>query len=152
MPKPMSYAARRTLESVPIVAARQYRAQEVRVIDDRCTGCAASDNGAINKDLCNALPACTKSKRLDGRNVVFLDCGLVQKTPAVTPVYNDKGAVRYEHDGINVGTSWLHKPKGEIVEVVGDGMAGMPEVKFEDGHTIFAYPQDLIPLKKGGGQ
>lgn len=75
MPKPMSYAARRTLESLPVVAGQQYRAEEVKVLDDRCPGCAASDNGAINKDLCNALPECTKSKRLDGRNVVFVDCG-----------------------------------------------------------------------------
>lgn len=77
MPKPVSYAARRTLETTPVVGDQQYRAVEVKRLDESCPGCAASVNGKINKELCNALPECTKSKRLDGNNVVFVDCGKV---------------------------------------------------------------------------
>ena len=77
MPKPLSYAARRTLEMRPVVGDQQYRSVEVKRLDDTCPGCAASHNGVIDKDLCNALPECTKSKRLDGNNVVFVDCGKV---------------------------------------------------------------------------
>jgi hypothetical protein len=69
----------------------------------------------------------------------------------VKTVYNSKGGVRFAHD-ITVGSRWRHAPTGEEVEVVDDGMAGMPEVQFVDGHTILAYPRDLLPLTEGGGQ
>lgn len=148
MAKPMSYAARMEGELTPVVTGRQYRAREVKIIEAECRGCAAKDD----KVLCNALPECGKWKRLDGRNVVFVDCGPCAKPPEVRPVYNEKGAVRYEHDAFNAGTSWLHKPTAEIVEVVDAGMAGMPEVRFPDGHTIYAYPQDLMPVTEGGDE
>jgi len=76
MPKPLSYAARRTFESLPVVAGQQYRAEEVKRLDETCAGCAASNGGNLpSTHLCEQLPECTKSKRLDGRNVVFVDCG-----------------------------------------------------------------------------
>ena len=77
--KPMSYAARKTLEMLPVVKGQQYRAEAVKVLDGSCPGCAASHAGVIDKELCNALPDCTKSKRLDGNNVVFVDCGKAVK-------------------------------------------------------------------------
>jgi FtsP/CotA-like multicopper oxidase with cupredoxin domain len=60
--------------------------------------------------------------------------------------------VRFDHEGFNVGTLWIHVPTADQVEVVDAGMAGMPEVKFEDGHTIYAFPQDLKPITKGGAE
>lgn len=62
-------------ENNPVAFDRKYRAQAVKIIDERCTGCAASRFGVIDKKLCNALPPCTKSRRTDGRNVIFVDCG-----------------------------------------------------------------------------
>jgi len=152
MPK-QSYAKRMEGELTPVVDGRQYRAREVKIIDDRCTGCAASNGGVLPlTDLCNKLPECTKSKRLDAKNVVFVDCGLCAKQPEVKNVYNAKGGVRYEHEAFKAGTRWVHKPTACLVEVVDEGMAGMPEVKFEDGHTIYAFPQDLIKTKEGGAE
>lgn len=76
MAKPMSYAARRALESLPVVDGQQYRVEEVKRLDETCAGCAASNGGNLpSTHLCEQLPECTKSKRLDGRNVVFVDCG-----------------------------------------------------------------------------
>ena len=84
MPVSKAYAEQALRENSPVVGGHQYRAQEVRVIDDRCTSCAAYDNGAINKDLCNALPPCTKPERIDGSNVVFVE---------VVPAPGQKGGV-----------------------------------------------------------
>lgn len=66
-----SYAARVQDEVTPIRNGRQYRAQEVKVIQAECTGCVAKDD----KALCEALPPCGKWRRLSGNNVVFVDCG-----------------------------------------------------------------------------
>lgn len=75
MAKPMSYAERVKAEKLPVVAGQQYRATEVKKIDNDCTGCAAFVGLCLNAALCNALPVCTKEKRLDGCNVVFVACG-----------------------------------------------------------------------------
>lgn len=75
MAKQLGYAMRFANEKTPSVAGEQYRASEVKKIDERCTGCAAAIDGVINKDLCNALPPCGKERRLDGMNVVYVHCG-----------------------------------------------------------------------------
>ena len=150
-----SFAKRMEGELTPVVNGRQYRAKEVAIIDSECKGCAAAGTGANEKALCEALPECGKWKRLDGRNVVFVDCGLAARTeqyPVVNKITGPHGGVRYEHNAFTVGTRWLHKPTACVVEVVDEGMAGMPEVKFEDGHTIYSYPQDLMPITKGGAE
>lgn len=144
MAKP-SFAKRMQGELTPVVNGRQYRAREIRIIDGECRGCAAAGSGANEKALCEALPECGKWKRLDARNVVFVDCGLAKAAPAVRTETNGRGGVRFEHKGFGVGTAWIHAPTSERVEVVGEGMAGMPEVRFADGHTIYAFPQDLRP-------
>ncbi len=150
MPKRPNFAERMQAEKLPVANGQQYRAEAVKVIDDKCTGCAAAQGGVINKDLCNALPPCGKSNRTDGLNVRYVACGPAKAAPQVKTVTNGRGGVRFEHDAFKVGTRCLHAGTGEEVEVVGDGMAGMPEVKFADGHTIFAFPQDLKPVLKGG--
>ena len=68
-------AVREQREKFPKVDGVQYKAVEVAVIDDRCTGCAASDVGKINTALCNKFPSCVKWDRLDSKNVVFQEVG-----------------------------------------------------------------------------
>ena len=75
MPKKPTYAELVQKEKLPVAYGRQFRAEEVKRIEDGCPGCAASNRGVIDKPLCNALPACTKEKRLDGLNVRYVDCG-----------------------------------------------------------------------------
>ncbi len=137
-----SYAKRMERELTPVENGRQYRASELKIIDAECRGCAAKDD----KALCEALPECGKWKRLDGRNVVYVDCGPAKAAPVIKVETNGRGGVRFDHDAFNVGTRWLHRPTACEVEVADEGMAGMPEVKFEDGHTIYAMPQDLQPI------
>jgi hypothetical protein len=48
---------------------------------------------------------------------------------------------RYEHN-IKVGNLVRHSD-GREGEVVGDGFAGMPEVKLPDGHTVLWCPYDI---------
>jgi len=56
--------------------------------------------------------------------------------------YNSTGGMRFKHDEpLKLGTYYTYM--GERVKLVGPGMAGMPEVEFEDGHTCFAFPHDL---------
>jgi len=53
-------------------------------------------------------------------------------------------AYRYNHDGFEVGSKWLDLDEGEVVTIVGPGMAGMPECECSDGRgTYLAYPQRL---------
>ena len=56
--KPMSYAARKTLEMLPVVKGQQYRAEAVKVLDGSCPGCAASHAGVIDKELCTGCGSC----------------------------------------------------------------------------------------------
>ena len=123
------FAERMQAEKLPVVNGQQYRAEAVQLLDDKCTGCAA----AHNKALCDALPPCGRASRLDGMNVVFVENGAAKAAPQVKRVENGRG----------VGTMWLHVPTSERVEVVGDGLAGMQEVRFADGHVIHACQKDL---------
>ena len=129
MAKRPNFAALTEAEKMPVRNGQQYRAEAVRVIDETCTGCAA----AHNKALCDDLPPCGRSSRLDGLNVVFVDCGAAKAAPQVKQVEN----------GLDRGKVWLHVPTLERVEVVGEGMAGMQEVRFADGHVIHAWQKDL---------
>ena len=144
------YAERAQREKLPVVDGQQYRAEEVKKIDDECAGCAAALSVRMDTVLCNALPPCTKGERQDGLNVNYVYCGKAAAAPVIRTETNGRGGVRFEHEGFKVGTRCLHAGTGEEVEVVDDGMAGMPEVKFADGHTIYAMPHDLKPVTKGG--
>jgi len=126
-----NFAAAMQAEKLPVRNGHQYRAAPVKLLDDKCTGCAA----AHNKALCDALPPCGRSSRMDGMNVVFVDCGPAKAAPQVKRVENGRG-----------GTMWLHVPTSERVEVIGEGMAGMTEVEFSDGHVIHACQKDLMPV------
>ena len=52
---------------------------------------------------------------------------------------------RYEHD-IQVGDLVRHRD-GREGEVVGPGMAGMPEVRLPDGRTMFWFPHDIAEFR-----
>lgn len=75
MPK-FDYAKELARQKTPVIDGVQYRAEEVKRMDvDDCDKCAAGKNS----QLCEALPSCNKSKRLDGMNVVYKSCGMVRK-------------------------------------------------------------------------
>ncbi len=71
MAKQLSYALRVAHEKTPVVEGHQYRATDTGKQENPCPDCAAGKD----KALCNALPPCTKAKRLDGLNVRYVDCG-----------------------------------------------------------------------------
>ena len=75
MAKKPTYAEREKAEKLPVVTGIMYRATEVKTIGNDCTGCAAFVQRTMDTALCNLLPHCTKEKRLDGLNVVFVSCG-----------------------------------------------------------------------------
>ena len=133
-------------EKLPVVNGEQYRAVDTGKAEKPCDTCAAKKDDA----LCKALPPCFMGDRTDGLNVNYVYCGKAAAAPVIRTEKNGRGGVRFDHDAFKVGTRCLHAGTGEEVEVVDDGMAGMPEVKFADGHTIFAFPQDLKPVLKGG--
>lgn len=61
-----------------------------------------------------------------------------------TTEYNSKGGFRFVHAApIEIGQRFTHL--GEIVRVVGMGMAGMPEVELADGSTELVMPNELKP-------
>jgi len=57
---------------------------------------------------------------------------------------NDE-AHRFEHDGFLIGSTWMDC--GEVVQIVGEGMAGMPEVQLDNGSTYYANPLALVPYQ-----
>lgn len=55
-------------------------------------------------------------------------------------------AYRYKHDGFLPGSTWIDSDEGKVVTIIdGQGMAGMPEVSFDDGTTYYANPLSLTP-------
>lgn len=59
--------------------------------------------------------------------------------------YSSTGGFRFNHlEPIPVGKHFMHL--GHRVKLVGEGMAGMPEVQNEDGSTVLAMPRDLIEI------
>jgi hypothetical protein len=52
-----------------------------------------------------------------------------------------KKGIRYEHT-LKIGTL-VKVSDGREGEIIGKGMAGMPEVEFEDGSTCLYTPSDL---------
>ncbi len=55
-------------------------------------------------------------------------------------------AYRFNHDGYLIGSTWIDE-FGRVVQVIGDGMAGMVEVKLDDGYSYLANPTLLTPYQ-----
>lgn len=67
----------------------------------------------------------------------------------VKRVEGGRGKYRFEHAGFGLGSKWVDA--GQVVEVVGEGIAGMPEVRRDDGFTYYADPQALKGVTDGAG-
>ena len=55
-------------------------------------------------------------------------------------------AFRFNHDGFLIGSTHIDE-FGTVVQVVGVGIAGMAEVKRDNGDTYFADPSKLMPYE-----
>jgi hypothetical protein len=68
--------------------------------------------------------------------------------PTVTEVHGRTASgrigTRYEHN-LKIGDKVKHVDGRDGV-IVGDGMAGMPEIEMPDGVTCMFFPQDLTVI------
>ena len=73
---------------------------------------------------------------------------LIRKAGHIMNIETQKSGhkTRFNHDGFLVGSTWVDSSTGKTVQVVdGQGVAGMPEVKQDDGFTYYADPRALQP-------
>ena len=73
----------------------------------------------------------------------------MSKKNEVKTIFSPTGGRRFEH-GIKIGDYVLMERGGVDVKlkVIGNGMAGMPELELPEGGTIMAFPSQLKPVGK----
>ena len=97
---------------------------------------------AIPLRLCLLVDGCITKLNLGNGfalNTTKIDTVIIKHRNA----YASDEAVRFEHCGFEIGKLYYEKDAGCVVTVVGEGVAGMPEVITFDDATYYAYPNNL---------